>query len=502
MANLIVCCDGTWNTPDQEDRGLPSPTNVVRLHGALAPRDAKGTPQHAYYRKGVGTSGSWLARKLGGGTGRGLSDDIKSAYHWICETYRAGDRLFLFGFSRGAYSARSLAGLVGKLGVMDFTHCATEPAQKWRRVERAYQAYRAGVSGQDWDNPLPRHAEVDIHFLGVWDTVGALGIPDEMLINVFDDPQVYRFHDTLLSARVRVARHAVSLDELRQSFAPTLWSAHHPTTDMAQVWFAGVHGDVGGSYADRGLGDHALNWMMTEATAQGLAFRPGARDQLRPDHHGAVHNSVTGMFTRMRTRPRSAPSLAGADSPLHDSARQRHRNAPLAQPAYWPTRHLAPEEATTCAVFAREPWNATGLFLEAGQSYRLEAEGEWLDASIHAGPEGAYPGFHIGKLAYALSAVPGALQRRKRRRSGDAGAITRGARREQDMPWFALVGALANGAGVDPVTQVLCPHQSFLIGKGCTLTPERSGYLYAFANDVWSFYGNNKGSLRLTVRRL
>lgn len=118
MRNLIVCCDGTWNTPEQREGGVPVPTNVVRLYNALAETDANGNAHLRYYHPGVGTEGSLLDRAVGGGMGVGLDQNIKSAYRWVCDYFQDGDRLFLFGFSRGAYTVRSLAGLLSHCGIL------------------------------------------------------------------------------------------------------------------------------------------------------------------------------------------------------------------------------------------------------------------------------------------------------------------------------------------------------------------------------------------------
>ncbi|MFA3915630.1 DUF2235 domain-containing protein [Ruegeria hyattellae] len=501
MANLIVCCDGTWNTPDQEDDGRPSPTNVVKIHSALAKSDAAGVDQKKYYRPGVGTSGWKLKRWLDGGLGRGLSDDIKSAYKWLCETYAEGDEIYLFGFSRGAYAVRSLAGLIGGPGLLCLDEPGLSAEAKWQHVHDTYHAYRTSRSDASWSPKVDRHDDVSIRFLGVWDTVGALGVPDEMIANAIDRPDTFLFHDTTLGPIVRTARHAVATDERRRTFTPTLWTNLDETRDVEQKWFAGVHGDVGGSYFERGLGDLPLGWMIDEAEKAGLAFRPGVTQKLSPDPTGILHESVKGIFSRLRTRPRSVPKIVEGNDSLHSSALARHADPPLIQPDYWPTQTLKPNENATRWIAAREHWNRTGLFLEKGVDYEFKATGEWLDAKIHCTPDGPKPGFHPAKLFYIGSVVSDLLQRRKRERTGHDDAVVRGARREQNMPWFCLVGVVANGQGVDLDSHKINHHEAFRIGSARSYTPRASGYLYCFANDVWSFYGNNKGGISLSVAR-
>lgn len=499
MANLIVCCDGTWNTPDQEDNGTPSPTNVVRLHSAVAPKDGSGAAQHAYYRTGVGTTGGLRERLSGGAMGKGISNDVKSAYKWLCDVYRPGDRIFAFGFSRGAFTVRSLAGLMGACDLMDFRDPALGPEEKWARVNAAYDHYRTAPDKRGAFVPGgAAHEGTKMAFLGVWDTVGALGIPDELFINILDRASRFRFHDTELGASVACARHAVAIDERRQTFAPTLWDNAGAHQDAQEVWFTGVHGDVGGSYADRGLGDLTLEWIMQEARAKGLAFREGALTQLRPDFRGVQHNSLKGFYNRLRSRPRGAPNIASSPN-VHSSARARHRNPPLIQQGYWPTRLLEPGQPQTVPVYARERWNATGLFLEKGQTYQLRAQGQWLDGAVKCGPDGPEPGFHWQQIFHALSAPSNLVQRLYRRRPGKEEKPVYGALRAQDARVFTLIGVIANGGGVGNDDQKLSPHQRFAIGREARVTPNQSGYLYCYANDVWRFYFNNKGSVSLTV---
>ncbi|MCA0996116.1 DUF2235 domain-containing protein [Alloyangia pacifica] len=499
MANLIVCCDGTWNTPSQEENGRPSPTNVVKIHSALAPLDTDGTPQKTYYRPGVGSSGGLWTRLKGGGLGVGLDDDIKSAYHWLSEHYLPSDKIFLFGFSRGAFAVRSLAGVIGKCGLLAFPGDDISEAEKWRRVDAAYKAYRTLGPGKKWSNSsFERIADVKIGFMGVWDTVGALGIPDEFLINVLDNRKKYQFHDTELGPQVAVARHAIAVDERRRSFAPTLWTSHDPSeSDVVQTWFTGVHGDVGGGYADSALGDITLSWMIDEAQPHGAAFRASAFAQLAGNHLGQLHDSTkNSLFTYLKTRPRSVPDIDTNTAEVHDSVRQRQATPPLVQPGYWETRSLRPGQSDTFNVYAREQWNYSGIYLQAGVTYDFTARGEWLDGSITCSPDGAPDGFH---LAYALVSPFDWYQRRRRESTKNPNATIPLARREQDLPWFCLVGVIASGTGVHAQTKELCPHEVFRIGSQARITPKTSGYLYCFANDVWYAYANNKGKVRLTV---
>lgn len=121
MRNLIVCADGTWNTPEQKEHDIPIPTNVVRLYNAVAKKSEGGIKQLKYYHPGVGTDGTWWEKLAGGTVGVGLSKNIRSAYKWLAANYQPGDRIYLFGFSRGAYTVRSLATMISVCGLLDLS---------------------------------------------------------------------------------------------------------------------------------------------------------------------------------------------------------------------------------------------------------------------------------------------------------------------------------------------------------------------------------------------
>jgi uncharacterized protein (DUF2235 family) len=310
MKRLIVCCDGTWNRPDQLSQGAAAPTNVAKIALALADTDDQGNVQCLHYQAGVGTRRG--ERLLGGGLGVGLSRNVQECYRFIVDNYEPpDDELYFFGFSRGAFTARSTVGLVRNSGILRREHA--------HRIEDAYGLYRDprrdtepnGIAAELFRRSYS-HPDVEIQFVGVWDTVGALGIP----IDGFRPPllsNLWTFHDTRLSRSVRHAYHAVAIDERRKPFSPTLWEAHPqapPEQKLEQVWFAGVHCDVGGGYRDPSLSEIPLLWMRDKARDCGLAFKPdrlvlGDTDpgddrrpgiQVRPDPRGEKHESRTGFY--------------------------------------------------------------------------------------------------------------------------------------------------------------------------------------------------------------
>ena len=509
MANLVVCCDGTWNTADQNEGGVPTPTNVVRLYNLVADQDGAGNDQKKYYHPGVGTDGGLVDKALGGGIGLGLNRNIQSGYRWLCANYTTGDRIFLFGFSRGAYTARSLGGFVTRFGLLDAG--GIDEKAMWARIEDLFtNGYRVkGAKRDPWiakgwkfktgDTGEP---EIPVHFIGVWDTVGALGIPDHLgFLNLIDDPRKYMFHDTELNPLVKHGRHALALDEMRESFEPTLWT-NTQGRDVKQIWFPGCHSDVGGGYREIGLSDGSLAWLAQEADAQGLAFDPGLRAQIKPNYQDLLHNSLSDVFKLLPSKPRAFPALDTGDAgSLHPSVTDRRKTPPITQMPYRTTKRLKVRDSFTDAIFALNPWNPTGLFLEEGAEYKFAATGAWLDRNISCGPEGSDDGkFQPGEVAQMLGSLIGQGESLFKRITGSKAADFWLTKRHEQFPWFALIGVIGNGVpeGAKPAA-----HDTFLIGKGVPKHKVmRSGYLYAYANDAWNFYDNNRGSVTLTVTRL
>ena len=252
---LIVCCDGTWNSPVQQRE-----TNVVQLLRAIQPEGTvAGAPvtQIAYYHLGVGT-GNVLDRILGGGTGVGLSSSVKACYGFLVDNYLPGDEILLFGFSRGAFVVRSMAGMIALVGLLQ--------KHEMFRFTDAWNCYACSPRQRDpavLDAIAPaRHQDVPINCIGVWDTVGALGVPGTQLC-----ASAYAFHHTSLSSTVRHAFQALAIDERRGNFQPAVWVKSDRTQVLEQVWFAGVHSNIGGGYREHGLSDTTLLWMISRLLA-------------------------------------------------------------------------------------------------------------------------------------------------------------------------------------------------------------------------------------------
>lgn len=281
---LALLFDGTWNKPE-------SNTNVEHLRRLIAPHDAGGHAQLVNYIPGVGVKPG-IAHLLGGAFGYGLSGNVLDGYRWLCETWQPGDLLYLFGFSRGAYTARSLAGMIRKCGLL---RCDRHGSVTRADAAAAYDVYRDSRCKPDDPVAVQFRADhsivVDIHFIGVWDTVGSLGIPGTASWFPYARKR-YQFHDTELSKIVKYAYQALALDEHRADFAPTVWTRNPYTVkpgetltskkaeqiEIEQRWFIGAHADVGGGNDCDGAGRRPdplpglpLAWLQRKAIAAGLA---------------------------------------------------------------------------------------------------------------------------------------------------------------------------------------------------------------------------------------
>ncbi|MDH5527951.1 MAG: DUF2235 domain-containing protein [Nitrospirota bacterium] len=299
MKNLVIFCDGTWNKADQAVDGVLCPTNVVRMGYRVANRNGD-VPQIVYYDQGVGT-GNKLDKLVGGAVGEGLKENVFQAYRFLVSNYESGDQIFLIGFSRGAYTARSVAGMIRKCGILK-----REVVEKYLEAIALYR-HRA-IHPDDStavtfriENAVDGSQPTPIQMVAVWDTVGALGVPD-VWFGGFDAKKM-NFFDVTLSGIVKHAYHAVAIDEERGKFEPTLWHGRpKPGQILEQVWFCGVHSDVGGGYKVHQLSDIALEWLIERAGRAGLAFdsKVMASHPYTSNPLGMLHKSRTGMYRLMK----------------------------------------------------------------------------------------------------------------------------------------------------------------------------------------------------------
>jgi uncharacterized protein (DUF2235 family) len=280
--NLIVCSDGTGNAGGK-GRG----TNVWRIFNAVERRKAPVT-QIAFYDDGVGTEDWKLFKILGGAFGWGFTRNLIDLYSFLALNYCAGDCIFLFGFSRGAFTVRTLVAIITKCGLLDRRHILDEqgPRKLVKRIIRAYQQVDAeAASGMSKLRALREEypeleKPVPIHFIGVFDTVDAVGVPMDELRGTLDwisrklfKRRLYGFQDRILSEHVTYGCQALSIDDERKSFDPNLWEARE---GVEQVWFSGSHSNVGGGYPKDGMALVPLEWMIEKGSDRGLFFIPEA----------------------------------------------------------------------------------------------------------------------------------------------------------------------------------------------------------------------------------
>lgn len=332
MKRLIVCADGTWNQVEKAEGGKHLSTNVAKLAAAIKPADDGGVQQLLLYLEGVGTHhGEWLR---GGMFGLGISRNVRKGYEFLVQNYIPGDEIWIFGFSRGAFTARSLGGMIRNSGLLKRENIdATDEAvslYRDRYDDTAPDAPRARIfrNSHSW--------EPTIKFIGVWDTVGRLGVPGihlwlSRLLRID-----WQFHDTSLSKSVQNAYHALAINERRADFSPTLWqkkiSAETTQQNLEQVWFAGVHSDVGGGYAEAGLSDIALEWMVSKARSHGLGLDDYfLKDPqwVNPERTQKAHDSFDFPFSWLDTLRRKKGDRIFREKPntfetIHPSAIDRY----------------------------------------------------------------------------------------------------------------------------------------------------------------------------------
>lgn len=387
VRNLVVCCDGTSNEI------VGHITNVLKLYRIAQKNDG----QRVFYDAGIGSIsqvpsyGRFLQKGkevLGLATGYGLDDNILRAFCWLSETYRPGDRIFLFGFSRGAYTVRAIAGLMNMIGLLkpDQLHLSRYALTAYKRAaenddfQLAYQFRR-----------LTDAVDAPIHFMGVWDTVASVLVPrpDRLYL-----PSLQFLPYTKTNDRVRTFRHAVAIDERRAMFRNYGWTdkqkfkrqrfgGRAAPQDAKQVWFAGVHADIGGGYpeSESALAKYPLAWMLDEAIAAGLRTSASMRshlvdgakvtggkiDYVPPHPGGPIHRSLKHLwwlaefvpkrlkFRRWPKRPGflglylpfAEPRMIPSGSRVHWSAVERRRLVADYRPRNWPDAFVEEGAAPT-----------------------------------------------------------------------------------------------------------------------------------------------------------
>ena len=323
--NIIVLSDGTG-----QEGGKGNNTNVYKLFNLIEDRTEN---QISFYDRGLGTG--W--RKITGNiSGMGISQNIYECYRFIFDNYLASDNIFLFGFSRGATTVRSLSAFIHLFGIL--------PKSRPGLIKQAYKIYKISDNKERQaraDDFVARHHNqwTKIKFLGVWDTVDALGLPLKELSMLVDWLPFFRhkFHNLSLSESVEHARQALAIDDERLTFHPKIWDKEIKSYQtMKQVWFCGMHTDVGGGYKEHELSDIPLIWMVEEAKKFGLRIYPKHKINTKPNADGFMHDSRKGFPGFLfRKKTRTWNSETHGKPVIHQSAILRKLNVQnTTEPSY------------------------------------------------------------------------------------------------------------------------------------------------------------------------
>ncbi|MDQ7249088.1 DUF2235 domain-containing protein [Dongia sedimenti] len=572
---IIICCDGTSNDRKQMEEDRPAATNVFRLYDALTEDSLFGTVQITWYDEGVGTGTSSASKKanlltsffskvvsilpsfvpdlgqkftslLEMGTGIWIEENIAEGYREIVRHYEPGDQIFIFGFSRGAYTARCIAGVIERCGLLKSENIrfAKDAITLYRRRKPEKEAARKERDKIPLlkDTLIHPPASVRIEVLGIWDTVASLGLP---LWGWWFRVGAFWRNQSLDSNPAKICKrvyHALSMDEQRSQFFPTMTSSRWtgPEQVIRQVWFRGVHADIGGGYGNRSLGDLSLEWMLQIAHHHGLKLRDDKAgitlERGLPVCRGAaplgkMHDEIKskpgwivfGAWPRWVPVPRpewterKQRQMVRKFGAPHDAVYRRSQQAF----ALWQQRD-AGQRRIVDSLLARDGliflnfnnpiaipitaatvWNRTGIVFEFGSIYKITyVEGEWQDKEKpECGPAGQKPqGLDLIRRLFTLG---------KRLNGAD---------------WLELVGHIAHPrpwpAAEFGLRRLLTlffvreprPLARSLIRMGRHLGKKQksvtvvnlahNGVFHAFGNDTWTTYPNNSGRVVLEIERV
>ncbi|KAM0562242.1 hypothetical protein ACHAPJ_002688 [Fusarium lateritium] len=338
IKRLIACCDGTWMDSDngydepgllRKEGALQIPSNVTRISRCFEKRCSDGKLQVVNYESGVGTGSNVLDSITGGAFGQGLAERMRETYSFLCANYMDGDEIILVGFSRGAFTVRSVAGMIGNLGLLtregvEFFYPIFKDMQHWMdddyedpfpnipfpdkpKGKDAADEYRARLEQLGYTRVRREQGQGDlitIKAVGVWDTVGSLGIPRVAC--------TFKWHDTNLSDRIEHAFQALALDETRPPFTPAVWERlpeNKYTTDLRQVWFPGNHANCGGGWEDQGIANCTLAWMMDQLASIGIEFDLPALERCFFQTAKFYHKTQTGKLSLKSKKKRKKETM-------------------------------------------------------------------------------------------------------------------------------------------------------------------------------------------------
>jgi len=385
--NIIVCADGTGN-----QGGYTPDSNVYKTYKAVDKRfdgitsdNFACTEQIVFYDNGVGTQKNKYIRGLSGGLGFGFAQNVCDLYSFLARNYEPGDRIWFFGFSRGASTVRACSGFISKCGLINGK--GKRNSELTGLVEEAFDAYKQHKThlelAERQRSSEGSHGIVPVHFLGVWDTVVALGFPSRTdvtgvvsgLLNKFfikveeklDRVWPHKFYHFKLTDNVQHAYQALAMDDERTAFWPHVWREKgREEGSVEQTWFAGMHSNVGGGYGRSGMASVALYWMMLRAQKCGLSFEGGALQTALNDSnmHGRIYNSRDGAGVIYRYHPRQIEALCkdrmNGEIRLHRSVIERitHRTANYA-PGQLPAKFAVVDDDPDSPLEIRNPGSQT-----------------------------------------------------------------------------------------------------------------------------------------------
>ncbi|KAK3356622.1 peptidoglycan binding domain-containing protein [Lasiosphaeria hispida] len=385
---IILCCDGTWMSSIGE-KGADPPSNVTRIARVLRRNCLDGKPQIIFYDSGVGSSSSTVDKILGGAFGMGLDENIREAYNFICTNYIDGDEIILVGFSRGAFTARSVADMIGSIGLLtadgldqfyaifnDYENigdtkrslskylCNLEPYEDqhddskaaWiKKRKEDYVTWLKCTDGkplytrdhyvghaQPGQNKEPAKHDIKIKAIAVFDTVGTLGIPPAPILGIRGSADQWKFTNTQISSKVENAFQALALDEPRFAFRPALWEQpDKKRANLKQVWFPGNHGGIGGGWYDQQIADITLAWMCDQLSSVGVEFD---YDRLHGTFMKTLEYSVAHPLPMVPPQiPLLTPHYAKQHLPLPSWTTYLWQRKPIP----WAIAHLCPPPPTT-----------------------------------------------------------------------------------------------------------------------------------------------------------
>ncbi len=322
MKRIVLCADGTWNEPEQVDgkTGRRRPTNVLKVARAVRPEAANGTEQVVFYLVGIGGDSDGIDKWTDGAFGSGMERNVRSLYRFLVFNYLPDDEVYLFGFSRGAFTVRTLAGFMNVVGLLEKEDEFYTPD--------LYKLYESSTpkDSPEWQhafrNVRKRRPCPPIRFVGVWDTVGSLGAPGA-LGQLFNRNK-YRYHDIGLNAHIANAYHAMAIDERRGPFAPSLFTRPAGWNGkLEQAWFPGFHCNVGGSSDPDGVANEALHWIVEKAEALGLEMDTAYLAHYLPCFNSDLHDSMSAMYRVMKKHVRPIGLQGGDGEAVHRSALDR-----------------------------------------------------------------------------------------------------------------------------------------------------------------------------------